>query len=83
MKAESTLGEALQSAHMLTDWDAIAEQNGMRGPRPIGGVVDVICVDANERNTCIRQILRCLPGEERMIFEILIRAPMSRPARMD
>ena len=48
MKAKSAVGKIFQSAHVLADGDAIAQQDRVSGTRAIGCVVDVVGVDPDE-----------------------------------
>lgn len=68
---------------MLDDRNFIAEENRVDGAAAIGGVIDVIGVDADQFGTGIGKMARCIFGEERMAFEVGVCAPMAIPAGLN
>lgn len=68
---------------MLDDGNAGGKHHGMHRPRTTGCVVDTEGIDAVQQRSLIAQIERRLLGEERMAFEIGIRAPVPVPAGVD
>ena len=52
----------------------------MHGARRIAGVVDVRRVDANQNRARLHEVLRRVLGQERVAFEVAVRAPVGVPA---
>jgi hypothetical protein len=56
---------------VLDDGNAGPEQQGMRGPLEVGGVVDVDRVDADERRVLLGEPGRAVPGQEVRVGGVL------------
>lgn len=68
---------------MLDDGNADGEQQSVRGPRAVGGVVDVERIDADKCGTVIGEPGRARPGQEVPAFGVGRRAgQVTIPARM-
>ena len=64
---------------MLDDGNPRAEQTGMHGARSVIGRIDVERIDADEGDAGFDQLFGEAAREVRMLFEILIGAPVHVP----
>src|SRR6266542_503585 len=78
VKAPAGLWHRIKAGHVLAHWDPGAQKLRVRGPREVGGVVDVQRVDADERHLRAREKLRALEGEIRVLGEVRVGPPAAR-----
>lgn len=72
--------QLLQAAHVLADGNVGSQQEGMGRPVAVGGVIDVVGVDADQGRARLGQKLGGGAGQKGMAFEIGIGAPVASPA---
>src|SRR5258707_14643310 len=73
----------IQVAHVLDNRNAGAEKNAMRRSSQIGGVVDVVRVDAHQSRSSSGERSRCVFRQERMTFKILVCLPVLSPSSVN
>src|SRR5262249_13537626 len=80
VKMESTRGQLIQVAKVFDNRDSRAEQQRVRGPRPILRVVNVDRIYPDERCRGSDQKLGGAASNERSVLAVLRRAPARVPA---
>src|SRR5204863_7526121 len=76
-------GQFVEATQMLDNRDAGAEQDAVRRTRQVSRVIDIIRIDADQYRAFVGQKLRRIFRQKGMTFEILQRAPVSRPTSMN
>lgn len=69
--------------HVLDDRNFLPQKDAVHGPPRVFDTVDVMGVDADERNFALRQELRGVFGEEGMTLKVLWSVPVFRPSRFN
>src|SRR5690242_6372924 len=62
---ERAIGQPIEVAHVLDDWNPGGQQNAVRRSRQISSVIDIVRVDTNQSRASVGEKLSRISGEKR------------------